>query len=230
MQTKPEYQPLLYACRQEGCPLCRLTQENVHRYLDSWKYEFFTDDDVRTELRRSQGFCHTHTWELVRMGASLQLAQTYRVILADLTEQLQAGTSTVIAPQLSGGFLRRLFENRQESSRCLACRQQEEVEVQLVDTLRHALLDSVFYSAFAASQGLCLPHFRLTYESKTTDTSAAWLPRLRQAQLACLQRLDTQLAEMIRKHDYHFKDEARGPEMLSWQRAAGLVAGEKDYA
>jgi hypothetical protein len=59
------------------------------------------------------------------------------------------------------------------------------------------------------------------------DTPGEWLPLLRQAQLACLQRLDAQLSELIRKHDYRFKDEAKGPEMVSWKRAAGLVAGEE---
>ncbi|HEV2654070.1 MAG TPA: hypothetical protein VGT82_03900, partial [Ktedonobacteraceae bacterium] len=83
---------------------------------------------------------------------------------------------------------------------------------------------------FAASDGLCLEHFRLSSELKMSDTPGDWLPLLRQAQLGCLQRLDAQLGEMIRKHDYHFKDEARGPEMLSWKRAAGIVAGEENSA
>ena len=54
--------------------------------------------------------------------------------------------------------------------------------------------------------------------------------REHQAQLACLRRLDEHLQELIRKHDYRFKDEARGAEMSSWKRAAGIVAGEEDKA
>ena len=34
--------------------------------------------------------------------------------------------------------------------------------------------------------------------------------------------------EMIRKHDYRFKDEARGAEMVSWKRVAGLIAREDE--
>ena len=60
------------------------------------------------------------------------------------------------------------------------------------------------------------------------NTPDGWEPLLRKAQLARLQRLDEQLGELIRKHDYRFKDEARGSEMLSWKRAAGLVAGEDE--
>jgi hypothetical protein len=73
-----------------------------------------------------------------------------------------------------------------------------------------------------------LNHFRLTCELKPLDNPEAWLPLLRQTQAACLQRLDEQLGELIRKHDYRFKDEARGSEMVSWKKAAGLVAGEDE--
>jgi hypothetical protein len=40
--------------------------------------------------------------------------------------------------------------------------------------------------------------------------------------------LNEQLTELIRKHDYQFKDEARGDEMRSWISAAGIVAGEDE--
>ena len=228
MRKIHEYHVLLYATTQEGCPLCRLIQESTRRYLENWKYELFTDVEVREELRRSQGFCHTHTWQLARMGASLPLAQAYRDILSDMIEQLQNGSSDSI-PQPPGGLLRRLFDTKREQSICPACRQQENAELRYINSFRKALLDKTFYEQFSASQGLCLDHFRLTCSLKMSDTPGEWLPLLRKAQLACLQRLDGQLAELIRKHDYRFKDEERGPEMLSWKRAAGLVAGEEDH-
>ncbi len=230
MQKSREYQTLLYACTQEGCPLCRLTQESTTRYLDSWKYELFTDVDVRKELRRTQGFCNMHTWQLAHMGATLQLAQAYRDIITDMSEQLQSSDSAAA----SGGLFRRLFDNgnvnKREPQQCPACRQKEQAEIRYINTLRKALLDPDFCTQFAASNGLCLDHFRLTSELKMSDTPGDWLSQLRKAQLVCLQRLDEQLGELIRKHDYHFKEEARGPEMLSWKRAAGIVAGEENNA
>jgi hypothetical protein len=224
MAKTREYQALLYACSQEGCVLCRLTQESNYRYLDAWKYDLFTDVTLRQELRRTQGFCHTHTWQLANMGASLQLAQAYREIISDSLEQLQQNISST--PVASGGLLRRLFDSRRENNGndCPACRQQAQAEERYAQSLRQALLDKDFYASFTTSQGLCLDHFRLTCELKTNETSTEWLPLLRTAQIACLQRLDQQLGELIRKHDYRFKDEERGPEMLSWKRAAGLVA------
>ncbi len=223
MEYSREYQVLLEACKQEGCALCRLSYESTYRYLDAWKYELFTDVDLQKGLRRSLGFCHTHTWQLVQMGAALQIAQNYRSILSDTMSQLQEAEGT-----LSGGLLRRFFDTKQEQQHlpCPACRQQEEAEVHLVHTLRHAILDRVFYTTFTQSRGLCLHHLHLASELKMSDTPGDWLSQLRKGQIECLQRLDVQLAEMIRKHDYRFKNEERGPEMVSWLHAAGLVAGE----
>jgi Family of unknown function (DUF6062) len=225
MQNSRDYQRLLEACTQEGCPLCRLTQENVQRYLDAWKYELFTDISIREELRRSQGFCHIHTWQLVSMGANLQLAQAYRDILSDTAEQLQGdGSST--ASSLHKSWRHRRREPKQERTPCPACLQRDQALERLLPELRQALLDQTFYTRFAASSGLCLEHFRIACDGR--NTTGEWLPLLRAAQLACLQRLDEQLGELIRKHDYHFKDEAHGSEMLSWKRAAGIVAGEDE--
>ncbi len=228
MQKAREYQTLLHACTQEGCPICRLTQESISRYLDAWKYELFTDVDIRRELRRSQGFCNVHTWQLAHMGASLPLAQAYRDIITDTSEQLQSSMDTT---KESGGLFRRIFDSSiHKREQCPACRQKEQAEIRYINTLRKVLLDEDFYRQFSASNGLCLEHFRLSCELKMSDTPGDWLSLLRQGQLACLQRLDVQLGEMIRKHDYHFSEEARGPEMLSWQRAAGIVAGEENVS
>jgi hypothetical protein len=226
MNKDASYHALLQACNQDGCPLCRLTYESMRRYLDSWKYEMFTDVEMRNELRRTQGFCHTHTWQLARMGAALPLAQAYRDVLSDTIERLKGAGDSIPPP--SGSRLRRFFEAKQDHAVCPACTQKEKIAARYAHTLHKALLIDEFYQQFLHSQGLCLDHFRLTCELKVSDTSGNWLTLLRKAQLAQLEQLDAQLGEMIRKHDYRFKDEEQGDEMTSWKRAAGLVAGEEE--
>lgn len=225
-QDAHEFQAFLFACTQEGCPLCRLVEDRVQRYLDGWAYEFFTDVEIREELRHSQGFCHQHTWQLARLGAALPLAQTYRVVLSDLIDQLQPNIDERSHPSSTGWF-NRLFASREQHAPCPACRLRDQAITPAVYTLRKALLNPIGYEHVAASRGLCLPHFRLACTSKPRKHEEQWLPLLRKAQLGCLQRLDEELAELIRKHDYRFKDEEHGDEMVSWKRAAGLVAGEE---
>lgn len=201
--------------------LCRLAWEDTHRYLETWKDEMFTDVDVREELRRSRGFCNTHTWQLAQIGASLPLAQAYRDIITDAMEQLQQSKSS---------HRQHWFEVKRESisASCPACKQKEQSLARLIFSLREALPDDVLYTSFANSAGLCLSHLRLACELRPLDALDIWLPLLRTAQLGCMQRLNEQLGEMIRKHDYRFKNKARGGEMLSWQRSAGIVAGEDE--
>lgn len=223
MQSSRETQQLLEACQRAGCLLCRLGQESVQHYLDAWKYEMFTDVGVRGELRRSQGFCNTHTWQLARMGATLQLAVAYRDILSDTTEQLQASSTA--------SHRHRWFEPKRDRVPCQACVQKEKAVVNFVPFLRKAVLDPAFYAQFLTSDGLCLEHFQQTCELKLPNSpehTGEWLAQLRKAQLAILQRLDAQLGELIRKHDYRFRDEEHGDEMTSWRRAASIVAGEDE--
>lgn len=225
MQSSRETQQLLETSQRAGCLLCRLGQESVQHYLDAWKYEMFTDVGVREELRRSQGFCNTHTWQLARMGATLQLAVAYRDILSDTIEQLQAGNTA--------SHRHRWFEPKRDyvPVPCQACVQQEKTVVNFVPFLRQAILDPIFYAQFLASDGLCLEHFQQSCELKlpnSPENTGEWLAQLRQAQLAILQRLDAQLRELIRKHDYRFRDEDHGDEMTSWRRAASIVAGEDE--
>jgi len=231
-----EYQILLHACSQEGCLICKLALESTQRYLEAFKYEQFTDVGIREELRHTQGFCHTHTWQLVRMGASLPLAQAYRDVLSDSIDQLRRSTPT--AP--GSGRLRRLLDGKNGTGRansagttgstrpaCPACKRHTLAEERYIQDLRQALLDDAFMEQLSASSGLCLEHFRLANELRQTAVHGDWQQRLQQAQLTCLERLDTQLGELIRKHDYRFQDEEKGPEMHAWKQAAALVGGEE---
>jgi len=224
MHKTREYLALIEACEQEGCLICHTAKQSTLHYLDTWKYELFTDIEVRNDLRKSQGFCHTHTWTLARMGASLPLAQAYRDIITDASEQIQAENTPLAASASS--LLRRIFDTpppRRERIPCPACLQQQKAELRFLDTLRKAFLYDEFHEHFIHSGGLCLEHF---YQA-CTGNSGEGLVRLKQAQLLCLQHLEQQLSELIRKHDYRFKVEERGAEMVSWKRAAGLVAGEE---
>ncbi len=225
-----DYQVLLDACSQPGCLICRLAQQNATRYLETWKYELFTDVELRALLRRTLGFCHTHTWQLVRMGATLQLAQTYQEIISDAIDGLQPKNAPSAS---SAGALRRLFGNTQHHSQqanngCPACLRLSQAEERYADSLRQIITEDQFHTRFLDSQGLCLRHFQLVCALKTPEPSGPWLNSLRDAQLHCLQKLDGQLAELIRKHDYRFQYEQRGEEMYSWIIAAGIVAGEDE--
>lgn len=246
MQSSWDYQRLSEACHKAGCILCRLTGETTRRYLETWKDEMFTDVNIRTTLRNSRGFCHTHTWQLVQMGASLPLAQAYRDIITDEIDQLENDSgkhkqrrfhskSADTSPPTQAGTppwhkqrwsRSKSADTPSSSAPCPACQQSDQSLARFTSSLRQVIPDPTFYTLFLSSNGLCLDHFHLTCTLKPLITPDTWLPLLHAAQITILQRLNDQLTELIRKHDYRYKNEAPGPEMTSWQRAAALVSGE----
>src|SRR5215208_6410682 len=74
---------LLEACREPGCPICRLEQQSVERYLDHQFYENVNSPKWREELRASLGFCHEHAWLGVnqRLGDALGYSIIYRDLI-----------------------------------------------------------------------------------------------------------------------------------------------------
>jgi len=83
--------------------------------------------------------------------------------------------------------------------------------------------------AYQASDGVCLPHLReLLLLAQTPEVTQFLLDEER----GHWERLQAELQEYCRKHDYRFRHEPCGAERDSWRRAArklaGAVEGESD--
>lgn len=216
-----QYFDLLEACAQPGCPVCRLVQQSVRRYLDSVLYESVNDPGVREGLRQARGYCYEHAWWMsTNCGQSLGVAILQRDVVEMTLEQ------TTVAPlgRNARQRARRLLQRLRPTAECPACAHRCTTE----DHVLHALLqysgDADLVAALAGSAGLCLPHFRRALEL-TTDAAA--LNRLVDLQRRTLTQLRDELSEFIRKNDYRFRSEGFGPEGNSWRRAIGIVSGER---
>jgi hypothetical protein len=64
-------------------------------------------------------------------------------------------------------------------------------------------------------------------QARTARRDAYALERLWEVQRACMQALNEELREFIRKHDYRFTGEGMGTEGTSWIRAIAMVAGKQ---
>jgi len=81
---------LIEACREPGCPVCRLEQRSVQRYLENQFYENVNNPDFRDHLRRSLGFCKEHAWLAANahLGDALGFALIYRDVIRNTMERL----------------------------------------------------------------------------------------------------------------------------------------------
>lgn len=208
------------AFAEPGCAVCRLTLTAVSRYIATVDYELANDPEYRERILPAWGFCSTHAHQWLREGHILGVALVYGHVLRDVRPIIEASGSR--APWKS---LRARRDDRlRPSDRCRICTHRDEVERMIVATLGDGLsgTSSDFGPAFDRSDGLCLPHLRLALAMLSDATVSA---KLREVTLQHQERLGTHLREIVRKHDYRFREEPSGEERGAAVRAVEHVVG-----
>ena len=228
---------LLEACREPGCPICRVEQQGVERYLDNQFYENVNSPAWRDQLRASQGFCHEHAWLGVdkRLGDALGFSIIYHDIVNSLLRSLKDEPRSARTQGHRASILRQGSESLRRRAagvlallapqkRCPACTHRDAVTRNLLSALAEDLSTTEVQEALQASDGLCLPHLRLALGSATDDSGDETLLMIQRAKL---ERLKHELAEFIRKNDYQAIKEGFGNEGDAWLRAIAMVVGRR---
>jgi len=225
---------LIQACRQPGCPVCRLEQRAVERYLDGLFYESVNDIQLRERLRASLGFCHEHAWLAVdkKLGNVLGFAIIYNDVINNVLRQLESDNQPPITqrwtnllkqvPEQVGTLIKKALYAFTPQKHCVVCQQKDKIQHLIISTLMEDLKETETIQALQASEGLCLPHLKNLFEIVRDPALFNLLLSLHREKLESLR---AELAEFIRKNDYRFKDEGFGAEGDSWRRAIGKVNG-----
>ena len=226
---------LLEACREQGCPVCRLEQRDVERYLDRQFYENVNSPAWRDSLRASLGFCHEHAWLAVdqRLGDALGFSIIYRDIVNAILKQMddssvparssRRGASLLKqAPEQARNMIERMLYALRPRKRCPVCEHRDEMTRNTLSVLVKELPGPEMADALQASEGLCLSHFRLTLEQVK---DAAAIEKLLAIHREKLESLKDELAEFIRKNDYQAVTEGFGSEGDAWLRAIRMIVG-----
>ncbi len=226
---------LLEACREPNCPICRLEQQSVERYLDNHFYENVNSPKWRDRLRASLGFCHEHAWLGIdkRLGDALGYSIIYRDIVNAVLTHLEDSNSPAPASHRRASLLRQLPEsarNRIEKilaalsphKRCPACEQRDETTRTYLAVLVKELQTSEMINALQTSDGLCLSHLQLALEHVKDLSTSEQLINIHRAKLESLRN---ELDEFIRKNDYQAIREGFGKEGDAWLRAVSMIAG-----
>jgi hypothetical protein len=229
------YFDVITACAQNGCPICQLGKREVNKYLDITLYESVTDPDIRDQLRTSLGYCKTHAWLLPTVGKSnyLGIAIIYHDILEIvkhiLPQESYSGHSGVFLRLVQALFKRKkplkAHEYRSLSQqRCPACMVRDETETNALKILLKALAgkNERMQDALKTSDGLCFPHLKQAFTLTQNRMVSEKLMAITQEKIAKIQE---DLGEFIRKHDYRFQHESIGEEKESWNRAIHFIVG-----
>lgn len=228
---------LLDACREAGCPVCRVEQQSVERHLESQFYENVNSPRWRDSMRASLGFCHEHAWLAVdhRLGDALGFSIVYQDILNNILRKLDEGGSPPRSSRHWTSVLRRIPEQARTvmermlhattpGKRCPVCVYREEMTRLILSVLVDGLDETQMFDALRSSDGLCLPHLQLSLEH-VRDVSVC--ERLLTIHREKLESLRTELAEFIRKNDYQAAREGFGSEGNAWLRAVALITGSR---
>ena len=219
------------ACRQSGCPICRLEQQGVERYLDNQFYENVNRPAWRDHLRASHGFCHEHTWLAVNMrfGDALGFSIIYHDIVNNILRSLNEDSGSAHkARQGMGTSMRSRIDGVLAAlttrKRCPACEYREELTRDLLSAFLEDLQTSQMKEALQASEGLCLPHMR---QALGTTNDGSNYEVLLDHHREKLESLKNELADFIRKNDYQVIKEGFGREGNAWLRAISIIAGRR---
>jgi hypothetical protein len=235
------YFELLDACKDSGCPLCRLGQRSAQRHLTGVIYDGVNDVPMRATLRNSFGYCHEHAWLLPDSGESapLGIAIIHRDILNTLRAQLGKETYSKerrasLRAAVAGALSPELAADRPEVSQhlprkaiCPACERRLEAEHLAFASLLEALdkNDQPMQAALESSDGLCIPHLRQALNAARSQQAFDLLVSITSTQLSSL--IDD-LDEFIRKNDHRFREEKISTqEKDSWRKALQRTSGKK---
>ncbi|HJS17371.1 MAG TPA: DUF6062 family protein [Anaerolineales bacterium] len=226
---------LLDACREKGCPVCRVEQYSVERYLENQFYENVNSPKWRGHLRGSLGFCHEHAWLAVdkRLGDALGFSLIYQDILKSILKTLDDGGNLQSASRPRSSSLKKLPDQARtfkENSlnamipvrRCPVCEHREETARMILSALVEGLDKAEVVEALQSSDALCLPHLQ---QSLTLVREHSVSEQLLAIHRSKLEGLVAELAEFIRKNDYLNIHEGFGKERDAWMRAIAQVVG-----
>jgi hypothetical protein len=194
-----EFHAVLEALPLSGCPACRLGDRAARRWLRSLFHESINDGPTRDLLRQSHGFCARHACLACRIGDALG----WSILAADVT-------AAVLRDPLA-----------QPTAPCPACAAERSATDRAIETLLAHIEEDDFASAYARSEGLCLPHLRQALRGGPTGARQ----RLERIEREKLTMLLAQLNAFVEHADYRHTAEAYGSERNAWLRAARKLSG-----
>jgi hypothetical protein len=201
--------------------------QRVAQTLESIQAELVLDPAFREQVDSAWAFCNVHAQQWLDEAPPLSTAIIYEAVLGRISRELRQAAPA--RTRLGGQLRSRLPGNRGsdcailvESKPCLLCVTRDDQERLIVAHLLEELGSPEFRERFEASDGLCAVHLNLALCAGPRPEA---LEVLRNRFLLRHEHLRAHLREVIRKHDYRYRDEQPGPEWGAVEQSVRQVAG-----
>jgi hypothetical protein len=193
------------------CFLCTREDEIERKYIDTYLYELVMDASSRQKIIESRGFCNHHSYKMLIAaskpgssdghGMALVLKSVTEKLLQDLHKQ----------ESYHAGNFHAMLANE---TTCPACIYLSDFMKMYAKSVVELLSSSheEFSKLLKESKGLCIPHFvtlvHVTVEI-AHDRSQGIIETITEIEEKNLQRLNSELAEYVRRQSYEFSEKDR---------------------
>jgi hypothetical protein len=210
------YYDLIEQFGQGGCPICHLLTRDIDRFLDALLYEFVNEPSMQNDFRHSRGLCNSHGWQITKQRNILSIAVLYHAVLDEVIQQ-------ATSPQRINRFSKAhpVADALEPKAPCPACVVESENEARYIQILAEHLEDAKLQSAYRASDGLCLEHFKLAVRQMGNPAL------LVEIQTPIWRQLQQDLQGFIRKYDVNQAETPDQNEKDSPQRTLARISGER---
>ncbi len=221
---------LLNAWRYPGCPVCQLSARSVKHYLASVFQESVRDPDTRVSLLSSRGFCAEHVSLLIteRIANETSASVIYGDMAGNILRDISAALSSMGRPSKSNRPKRqtqaitKFIKEFRNDDQCSACKQREMTVDHLLNELSGRLRDDRMREALQKSDGLCLPHLAQLLERVQSAEDARFLLNLTQEKL---QKLQSEMLDLIRQQESGQTDNLNSSEATAWRNVMRMISG-----
>jgi len=202
--------PTMQAALASGrCPICFLMRAEEFQEICRWVGGNVADENNLRQLDQTGGFCNHHFW-----------------LLADLHS---AHSGSLLNAHVAGRFLTMRVGPaewlRTAASRCALCARLASCEATHLQEFAGWLREPNALDEYERAFGLCLPHL---LRCQVLIEDKAICEKLFAAQIACIERLQTQMGELARKFSAQHGALITSEEWDAWRRIIEKLVGRKN--
>jgi hypothetical protein len=206
-----------------------LEDEIERKYMDTYLSELVMDASSREKVIESRGFCNHHFYKML-IAASKPgspdghgIALVNESIVDKLIQDLHKQKSHHI------DYLHKLLASE---NKCPACIHLAEFSRMYVEKIVELLLsgNEEFLKLLKESKGFCIPHFvTLVHVTKETMPSQSQeiVKTLMEIEAKNLRRLNSELAEYVKRQSYEFSEKDRSAVADIVPRSIEKIAGRR---
>ena len=213
----------------EECFLCALEDEIERRYVDTYLSELVMDASSRQRIIENRGFCNNHFYKMLIAASKPGSSDGHGIALVN--ESIVDKLIQDLHKQKSH-HINDLYKLLGTENKCPACIHLSEFARTYAEKIIELLSsgNEEFLKLLNESKGFCIPHFAALVhvaEEGMPAQSQKIIKTLMEVEEKNLHRINSELAEYIKRQSYEFSEKEREVVADIVMRSVEKIAGRR---